>query len=344
MSVMPVGETSLTLPASSARVDLEPQGRVGSRRWVWALVAVLAAVPVGQLVWGTWNYYLHFLLYLFMYVAMASNWNILGGYTGYVSLGHNVFFAVGGYLSALLLVHLGWSPFWTASLAGAACALLGLVAGLISLRVRGPAFIITTIALMGIMQELFDNWEFIGGSNGMSVPMIPLGPRYTKIPFYYAMLALAVASVYVSYRIRHSRFGLGLRAIAQDEAKAEAAGIHTTAYKVAAFALSTVFVGMAGALWAYQLTYLRPTAFFNILISANLVLMCVIGGRGTVAGPVIGAVVMVLVQELFVALAGGSELNLVASGLILLLTLWFFPNGIVGSLKAKNRLPAWLDW
>ena len=344
MTSAPAGGTSLSVPAPAASAQLEPQRRAVSPRWAWAVVAVLAAVPLGQVVWGTWNYYLHFLLYLLMYVAMASNWNILGGYTGYVSLGHNVFFAVGAYLSALLLVHLGWSPFWTAPLAGGTCALLGLLAGLISLRVRGPAFIITTIALMGVMQELFDNWEFVGGSNGMSVPMIPLGPRFTKIPFYYAMLALAVASVYVSYRIRYSRFGLGLRAIAQDEAKAEAAGINTTAYKVVAFALSTVFVGMAGALWGYQLTYLRPTAFFNILISANLVLMCVIGGRGTVVGPVLGAAVMVVVQELFVALAGGSELNLVASGLILLATLWFFPNGIVGTLKARQRLPAWLDW
>ena len=340
----PMGGAEAALAATLAEGGSTSADRRLARRMAWALLAVLVALPAGQVIWGSLNYYLHLLLYLFMYVAMASSWNILGGYTGYVSLGHNVFFAVGAYLSAVLLVHLGWSPFLTAPLAGAFAALLGLVAGLISLRVRGPAFIITTIAMMGVMFELFDNWEFIGGSNGMSVPMLPIGPRYTKLPFYYGMLALAVGAVYLSYRVRHSRFGLGLRAIAGDEAKAEAAGIHTTAYKVAAFALSTVFVGMAGALWGYQLTYLRPTAFFNILVSANLVLMNVIGGRGTVAGPVVGATVMVLVQELFVALVGGTELNLVAGGFILLAALLFFPHGIVGTLKQKNRLPSILDW
>ena len=318
--------------------------RQAAQRWLWGLLGVLLVLPLGQVIWGSLNYYLHLLLYLFMYVAMASSWNILGGYTGYVSLGHNTFFAVGAYLAAILLVHLGWSPFLTAPLAGLVAAGLGLLAGLISLRVRGPAFIITTIAMMGVLFELFDNWAFIGGSNGMTVPMLPVDPRYTKIPFYYAMLALAVAAVYFSYRLRHSRFGLGLRAIAGDEAKAEAAGIDTTAYKVAAFALSTVFVGMAGALWGYQLTYLRPSAFFNILVSANLVLMCVIGGRGTVAGPVVGALVMVAAQEIFVALLGGTELNLVASGLILLAALLFFPQGIVGTLRQRGRLPALLDW
>jgi branched-chain amino acid transport system permease protein len=293
---------------------------------------------------GGLNYWLHMLLFTFMYIAMASSWNIIGGYAGYTSLGHNVFFAVGGYFTGVLLVYFDVSPFLTAPLAGLVAMALGILVGLISLRTRGPAFIISTIAMVMLVKITFDNWDYIGGVNGLSMPLLMIPLDVVKFPFYYYMLVIAIGAVYVSYRIRHSKFGLGLRAISQDEIKAEVAGIPTSYYKILAFAISGLFVGMAGGVWGYYLTYLKPNIFLLIIVAAQLVLMAVLGGKGTVAGPVVGAILFIAVNEFFVANLGFTELNIVATGLLLAFILIFFPKGIVGTLRERGRLPVILDW
>jgi branched-chain amino acid transport system permease protein len=275
---------------------------------------------------------------------MTSSWNILGGYTGYISLGHNVFFGLGGYVAGLLLVFQGISPFASAVLGGLVAMLVGLVAGFITFRTRGPAFIISTIALLLMTSLLFDNWDLVGGSNGMELPLPPFPLRWLKMPFYYAMLVAAMGAVFLGYRVQHSKLGLALRAIAQDETKAEVAGIDTRRLKILAFALSAFFPGVVGAIWGYSLTYLRPTIFFVIGVAAQMVLMAIIGGRGTVAGPVMGAVLIVALNEVAVTQFGSTELNIVVTGVILIVVLLFFPQGIVGTLREKGRLPAVLDW
>lgn len=309
------------------------------------LLLLLVSYPLLQFVVGGLNYWLHMLLYTFMYIALASSWNIIGGYAGYTSLGHNVFFAVGGYFAGVLLVYFDVSPFLTAPLAGLVSMALGLLVGLISLRTRGPAFIISTIALVMLVKITFDNWDYIGGTNGMTMPpLLNISLDLVKFPFYYYMLIIAIGAVYMSYRIRHSKFGLGLRAISQDEIKAEVAGIPTNYYKILAFGISGLFVGMAGGIWGYYLTYLKPNIFLLIILAAQLVLMTVLGGKGTVAGPVVGAILFIAINEFFVANLGFTELNIVATGLILALVLIFFPSGIVGTLRERGKLPPFLDW
>lgn len=336
------GENQLGGAAAGSRVRLPVSGR-----GAFLIVALLAllCVPFLYPVLVPYAYVLQLITGGLMWVTFASSWNIIGGYTGYVSLGHSVFVAVGAYFSAALFVYAGVSPFVSALGAGIVCAALGVVVGLITLRTRGDAFIIATIALMLIAQIAFDNWMWLGGSSGLALPVLQMSDAaLTKVPFYYAMLIVAAAAVYLSYRIRHSRFGLGLRAIAQDEVKAEVAGVDTRSFKVAAFALSGVFIGVAGALWGYSLFYLRPEVFLAIAVSADMVLMAIIGGRGTVAGPVIGAVLIVAFNEWSVSQFGSSELNLTVTGLLLVAALLFFPSGIVGTLREKRRLPRVLDW
>jgi branched-chain amino acid transport system permease protein len=316
-----------------------------TRRIVLAVVlAALLALPLLRPVMPTYNYVLQIGLVTFMWVAMASSWNILGGFTGYISLGHNVFFAVGGYISGLALLYFGVSPFITALGAGVVAVVIGLLIGLITLRTRGPAFIISTIALLLMVRLWFDNWDAIGGSNGVSLTLPPFPIAWAKAPFYYGMLVAAAGSVYLAYRVRHSKFGLGLRAIAQDEIKAEVAGIDTRMYKILAFAISVFWVAVVGALWGYSLSYLRPTAFLTIAVAAEMVLMVIIGGKGTVAGPVVGAVLLVFVNEFSIARFGSSELNIVVTGVLLLIVLLFFPAGVVGTLRERRRLPRILDW
>ena len=184
---------------------------------------------------------------------------------------------------------------------------------------------------------------FITGVHTVGIT-VDLPYASVKFPFYYGMLAIAIGAVLVSYIIRHSKFGLGLRAISQDETKAEVAGIPTNTYKILAFAISAIFVGAAGALWGYYNTYLKPATFLTVLIAAQIVLMAVLGGKGTVAGPVVGAILFIVVNEFFVTYLGSSELNIAATGLLLAVVLLFFPRGIVGSLKERGMIPGFLDW
>jgi branched-chain amino acid transport system permease protein len=309
-----------------------------------ALVLALAVFPLLQIATGGLNYWLHMLLVVFMYVAMASSWNLLGGYAGYISLGHSAFYGIGGYVTGALMTFCGVSPLWSALLAGVACFAIGLPVGRITLQTRGPAFIISTIALLMLARLALDNTEWLGGADGLNLPLPDLPAATQKLPFYYGMLAVAVAAVYTSYRIRHAKLGLGLRAIADDEVKAEAAGIPTALYKIVGFALSTVFIGIAGGIWGYYNTYLKPSDLFQVLTSAQIVLMAILGGRGTVAGPVIGAILLVAADELVVAKLGSNELNLAAKGAAMIVVLLAFPDGIVGTLKTRRRLPRLLDW
>jgi branched-chain amino acid transport system permease protein len=312
---------------------------------VGSVTLVVALLPLARpLIGQPFNYVMQMGIVVLMWIAMSSSWNLIGGFTGYISLGHNVFFGIGGYAAGLMLLYLGWSPFLTAPLAGLIAVAFGFLFGLITLRTRGPSFIISTIALLLMTGLIFDNWEFVGGSNGLSLPLPPFPVEVVKIPFYYAMLVIAVGSVYLGYRVAHSKFGLALRAIAQDETKAEVAGIDTRRMKIAAFALSAFFVGAAGAIWGYSLSYLRPTVFFIIGVAAQMVLMVIIGGRGTVAGPAVGAILLVTLNEVSVSQFGSSEINIVITGVILLLVLLFFPLGVVGTLRDRGHLPAFLDW
>jgi len=309
-----------------------------------ALVVALAAFPLLQLATGDFNYWLHMGLVGLMYVAMASSWNIIGGYAGYISLGHSAFYGIGGYATGALMMFGGLSLVLAAPLGGLVCFALGLPLGLITLRTRGPAFIISTIALLMLARLALDNSDSLGGADGMSLPLPDLPAETAKLPFYYAMLAVAVAAVFTSYRIRHAKLGLGLRAIAEDEVKAEAAGVPTRLYKIIAFAISALFIGIAGGIWGYYLTYLKPTIFLQIVTSAEIVLMAILGGRGSVAGPVLGAIVLVAADELIVAKLGSNELNVAAKGAMMLVVLMVFPEGIVGTLRARGRLPRILDW
>jgi len=321
--------------------------QAGARsRAVWfplTVLAVLLALPALQFI-GNYNYVLHLVLFTASYVVMASGWNILGGFTGYISLGHNVFFAVGGYLAGMVFARYGVSTIVFAPVAGLAAAVLGYMIGLVTLRMRGPSFIISSLAMVMIFRILLENWEFVGGAAGVSLKANSLPVQWAKLPYYYAFIAMAAFAVWASYRIRHSRFGLGLRAISKDEIKSESAGIDTRFHKTLAFAISAFFVGMAGAVWAEYLTYIRPNIFLAILVSVNMVLMCILGGKGTIAGPVIGTILIVAFNEFFVATLGASEINILATGLIMMLSLMFFPLGIVGTLAKHRKLPRILDW
>jgi branched-chain amino acid transport system permease protein len=281
------------------------------------------------------GFYLDLLLFTFMYAAMSVGWNIMGGYAGYVSLGHVGFFGFGSYVAGLLVVHFGIPVFVSAPFVGLLAAVAGAGLGWISLRARGTSFVIVTLTFTYVIQLVALNWrELTGGSAGLYLPLLDLPGDLVIMPFYYSMLILLVVAILVSIVIRRSKFGLGLVAIREEEGKADGSGVNTSLYKILAFAISVSFAGVAGALHAQYLNYIDPDLAFELIITLNLIIMCLVGSRGTIWGPVLGAfIIQPLSQYLIYWIPSGiaGQVHLVALGVVLVLVVMFLPDGILTS-------------
>ena len=308
----------------------------------WRAAAPIAAVGIGLLVFpflGVQIYFIHLLAGLFMHVALAQSWNLLGGYTGYLSLGHVTFFGIGAYTSAVLLADYGFSPFLTAPLGGALAALLALAIGYPSLRLRGPYFAVTTLSVAFLAQVTASNTTQVGGGYGIQMPSLPLPIWQTEIVFYFVFLLLAVIVVWWARRMEQSRFGLALLAIRNDEDAAEVFGVDVVGAKLKAFIWSAFFPGVVGGFWAYQISYIDPRSAFDIGLSIDMLLMAMFGGAGRWAGPVVGAAVVYLLAQTL-AFVIPSELNRVVFGAILVLVVFAMPQGIMGFVETlwKTRV------
>ena len=311
--------------------------------------AIIAGIFVALLAYPLLEhsqYYQHVMVMTLMAAVMASSWNILGGYTGYTSLGHAAFFGFGGYLVAWTHNHYGWHPFISSWFLGLIVLGVALVMGWISLRTHGSAFVVVTIAMIFIFRLLALNLSDItNGAKGLTQPRpgwggVQWSPEYIKLPFHYIMLALLCLTLFVSWRIRQSKFGMGLIAIREDEGKAEAVGIDTMTYKVLAFGISAYFVAVAGGIYSYFFTYIDPTFVFDILTSVTMVLMAILGGRGTLWGPVLGAFIMEPLSNWVIGAFGGTQIHLTVFGGILLFVMLFMPQGIIPAVTEffKKRL------
>lgn len=274
-------------------------------------------------------YFVRLLAGLFMQVALAESWNLLGGYTGYLSLGHVTFFGIGAYTSAVLLSLQGISPFLTAPLGGLLAVVLAVAIGYPSLRLRGPYFSVTTLSIAFLAQVAASNTTQVGGGYGIQLPSLPLPIRQTEAVFYWVLLGLAVAVVWSARRMERSRFGLALLAVRNDEEVAEVFGVDVVRAKLKAFVLSAFFPGIIGGVFAYQISYIDPRSSFDIGLSIDMLLMAMFGGAGTWAGPIVGAAVVYLLSQTL-AFVIPSELNRVVFGAILALVVYAMPRGIVG--------------
>ncbi len=292
-------------------------------------VAVLAGLALFPLSWPP-TYFILVLLIFFTWASLASSWNIVGGYAGYVSIGNSFGFGLGGYVAAILLRNYGISPFLSAPVAGLVAAALGFVIGILTLRTKGPAFVIVTLSLVLAGNIIAQNWAAVGGANGLTLPILSMPSDVYMYPFYYAMLIILIATMLASFQIRRSKFGLGLMAIREDEERAASMGINTLAYKSAAFAISLFFAGAVGSIFVYYQAYVFPDGAFSTLTDIRMIAIALLGGRGTFLGPLLGAAVIVPMTEIFVTYLGSSELNGVALGLLIVLIVKFKPDGILG--------------
>ncbi|WP_203453443.1 branched-chain amino acid ABC transporter permease [Jiangella aurantiaca] len=275
------------------------------------------------------------------YAVLATGWNFVGGFTGYMSLGHAAYSGLGGYATALLIIESGINP-WLALVLGALLtAVIAVPVGIASLRVRGASFVIVSIAFVLILQLVFQSWgEFTGGSNGLRVPR-PFGPDVLRPEqherFFYLHAAVLAIALLTWWLIDRSRFGIGLKAIREDEDKAQALGIPTFNYKLVAFVVSAFFTAVGGGLYALWFGFLDPIFQFSILIGSYMVLMSLLGGIRSLFGPMLGALVVGYSVEFFKNEYGDTQFHLVATGLLLGLVVLFMPDGVLPALAALLR-------
>lgn len=300
---------------------------------VTAVVACLALFPLLR----PSIYYLSALFGLFMYASLACGWNIFGGYTGYNNFGHAAFFGIGAYTSALLLVRLGLSPFYTCLLGGLLSGTCALIIGYPCLRLRGPYFVLVTLCLGLSARLVINNLEFTGSSTGLYLPFLKVSMFANRVIFYEVMLALTFFIILIAIWIEGSKFGLGLRSIYQDEDSAETQGVNATRLKISAFIVSAFLAGVAGGIYAYYRSYIHPDFIFDISISVLVVLMALLGGPSTWIGPVIGSCIVVVINEILTAYANiGAEFSRIIYGLLLVVVIMYLPNGLVGVFRRKQ--------
>ena len=292
------------------------------------LLAALAAYPV----FGS-GYGVRSMQQIFMWIALAGSWNLISGLTGYVSFGHVAFFGAGAYAGAILVAGAGW-PWPLAALAGGAAAtVLAVVIGYPCLRLKGPYFAIAMLGLNEVLRALVSYFEGLtGGGNGLSLPTLD-----ASVPIYYVMGVLAVAVTAMAWLIVTSRFGLRLMTIREDEVAAEAMGIDTFHHKLAALLLSAVGPGVAGALMARDQGYIEPVSVFPLAITVTMIVMALFGGKGTVFGPVLGAVVLFVAQE--IVWASYPYFHPLLFGAIIVTVVLLMPRGVLGLLQQRYRLP-----
>jgi len=269
-------------------------------------------------------YYRSFIMFTMMYVVLALSWNIISGYTGYISFGHVLFYGVGSYASAILVADYGWNWLPTLIVSAGVAVIVAIVLGYPVLRLKGPYFAIAMLGAAESFRILATVWDSVThGGEGISLPNVE-----NSLSTYYAMMALMVVTILVSYWIGHSRFGVRLNAIREDEIAAAANGINTTFYKMAAFTLSAIFPAIAGGIQANKTLYIDPETEFFILITITMKLMAMMGGKGTVVGPIIGAILLYSIQE--IVWVQIPQAHLIAFGVFLILVARFMPGGIVG--------------
>ena len=306
-------------------------------------------------------YVLHMGVVLFLAIIQGQAWNVIGGYTGQYSVGHAAYFGVGAYTTVMLLVGFGIPPWWGVGLAMINAILISLVIGSITFRLRGPYFVLASISVAEIIRLATLHFrEYTRGAEGYLIDSIPTLHLFgndieffTKRPFYYIGLGLAVVTVAVNWGVQHSKLGYYFQAIREDQDAAHSLGINLTVYKNVALAISAAFTAMAGGFYAMFVKFIDPNTAFGLDISVQIVLICIIGGIGTIIGPVIGAMVLVPLSEIlrnpkglvqigilppdsavvtFIE-AHFSNAHLLVYGILVVVVILFAPDGVLGVIR-----------
>jgi branched-chain amino acid transport system permease protein len=283
------------------------------------------------------HWVLNMAFFTLMFAALAEAWNLLGGFSGYVSLGHAAFFGLGAYAEANLFSHVGigssgLAPFYVLPLVGLGVAIVSVPIAIVAFRTRHMTFAIVTLTLLFVVQTLaFNLHSLTNGSQGASLP----GPSFAlyERPFYLTMLGILGVATFATWHIARDRLGLMLFAIRDDEDKARGVGVRVTQAKVLTFASSVGLTAMVGAVWAYYIGYVYPQFAVDPLIMIGSILPVFLGGAGTVWGPILGASILVPAQQWLAYRYGASEYYLIAYAAVFIGIVLLLPRGILPSIR-----------
>jgi branched-chain amino acid transport system permease protein len=273
-----------------------------------------------------------------IFVAAAAAWNIFSGFTGYISLGHAVFFGTGAYTVAILARdwHMtGEGVFWLMPLGAVAGAIVAVPFGLVALQARRHTFVVITIAIFFIFQLMAFNFGFTGGTSGIIAPILTWDAASYNNPFYYIALIIAVFTIGLGWLIRGSRFGLQLRAIRDDEDRARGLGVKTLRVKLSALVISAFITGMVGGLYFYFIGQAVPQFIFDPLFDLAVALMAFFGGLGTVAGPALGAIILEPAQQWLTVQLNNDYLSEILLGAVFLAVILLLPRGVIPTISEK---------
>ncbi|MFZ5846228.1 MAG: branched-chain amino acid ABC transporter ATP-binding protein/permease [Actinomycetota bacterium] len=305
--------------------------------WIGRILAAIAAAALLAFPFLSDDaYYQNMIILSLVFAVGASGLNIITGFAGYVSLGQGAFIGLGGYTIGVLATRFdSVSPWLWVPVAGVVAAAVAVLLGFVSLRSRGPSFVIITVAFLFLVQVIAVNWvSLTNGTQGLTLPLPSWDRDIINVPFYYALVAILAVQLLMTWWIRRTKLGMGLIAIREDETKAATIGINLPVDKIIAFAASSIFVGMAGAVYGYYLTFIDPRGMFSILISVQLVLSLLIGGKATLWGPVLGAFLIEPMNEIANNNLGGGNTRLFLFGGLLVLVVIFLPKGILPAIES----------
>jgi branched-chain amino acid transport system permease protein len=304
-----------------------------------ALALLLLLLPLAD----PGPFYLHLMILIFMYAVMAQSWNVIAGLSGQISLGHGMFFGIGAYASSVLYVHYGISP-WLGLVAGMLiCAAVAVLIGIPMLRLSGHYFAIATLLIAISCQIVFQRWEYVGAASGLWMPLTEesswaaLQFHGSKAPYYYVFLGFLFVAWLAVWRLGRSKIGFRLRAVRDDPQAAQSLGIDVARHKIIAYAISAMIMAPMGTLFAQYILIVDPDRMFNIEISILVLLMTVLGGIGTLWGPLLGVAILVPISEYSRIYLGGTggAVDLIFYGLILMLICILRPDGLI-SLFPKH--------
>jgi branched-chain amino acid transport system permease protein len=297
-----------------------------SRRWHYILFAMWVLALVSTPLWAG-NYPVRLAITIAMFSALTLSWNFIGGFTGYPSFSTAAFFGLGSYAGALSQ-NAGVPMLVAWLLATIFVGVFAAALGGIILRLKGHYFAIGSIGIVEVTRLVIASWgSLTGGGDGLNVAFIPGGPDVVARTFLAAMVAIMLAVFAVTVAVDRSRFGFGLRCIQQNEDAADMVGVDTTRYKVAAYTLSALFCGTVGAAYASWTGYIDPNESFSIVMTIKVPVMCLLGGAGTVFGPLLGAAAFILLEEFF--WANFLDYNRAILGAVIVILIFFLPGGLL---------------
>lgn len=313
------------------------------RRYLWPAIALAVALLYPLVLTTPFQQRLGALVLL--YAIAASAWNIVGGYAGQVSVGHVVFFGCGAYAALAAFTHFGWPPLAGVPLGILAAVGVAAIIGVPTLRLSGHYFSMATIAVAELARLIVTNVEFLGAAVGLSGPVVPrtvLDMSFTSsVPYYYLFLAVLIGVLGFTHWMAMSRIGFYLRAIKDDERAARSLGVEAGRYKLYAFLISAGLTSVAGALYATMFGFIDPESGLGILTSIKILIMAALGGAGLLFGPLVGAAILVPLEEISNSVlgGGGAGLTFVVYGAIIMIIARFYPGGVLQLIFERRLKP-----